>query len=103
MPTPARITLVLTVAAAAIASTAALAGTAARRPDLVETRLSSPPQVTEPGASFPLTDVVANRGRATARRSTTIYYLTGGEIRVAVAQRAVPRLRPRRTPRTRRP
>jgi subtilase family serine protease len=92
---------VAAVSALAAAGPASTAGTGAARlrPDLIEARLSNPPARVAPGGTFALTDVVANRGRATARRSTTVYTLTGGELRVAVASRAIPRLRPRRSSR----
>ena len=96
MPQRSRTTLLLAFAAiAALASAAGGSSATARlRPDLVEASLSNPPPRVAAGGSFQLTDVVKNRGRATARRSTTVYTLTGGEVRVAVASRAVPRLRP---------
>lgn len=51
------------------------------RADLVETSVSSPPPVVEPGDSFTVTDTVTNRGLVAAPKSRTRYYLAASPTR----------------------
>jgi subtilase family serine protease len=51
------------------------------RPDLVETSVSSPPAVVEPGDAFAVTDTVTNQGLLPAPKSRTRYYLATGPVR----------------------
>ena len=71
----------------------------AQRPDLVVTAVSDPPGEAAPGDSFQVTDTVENHGAATARDSTTRYYLSvdSGRSRgdrLLGGSRAVPKLAP---------
>jgi hypothetical protein len=67
------------------------------RADLVEASLSKPPPAARPNVQFTAFDAVRNRGSATARRSTTTYYLSRDRIRSSndslVGSRSVPALR----------
>jgi hypothetical protein len=71
----------------------------AARPDLVQAVVSNPPTRVPAGASVTVRDVVANRGRATAGRSRTGYYLSldrrrdPSDLRL-VGRRFVPSLGP---------
>jgi hypothetical protein len=82
---------------------ATTASSGARRPDLAEMAVSVLPRAVRPGGSVRVTDTVHNRGRATAPRSTTGYYLSRdrayGASDLRLAQRSVPSLRPRATSR----
>jgi CARDB protein len=72
-----------------------------RRADLVETHVGAPPAGVVPGGSFQLTDTVANRGSARARRSVTRYYLRATRRSVLIGARQVPPLWPGRSSRGR--
>jgi hypothetical protein len=67
------------------------------RADLVEASLSQPPAAATPDTTFSLADTVRNRGAATARRSTTRFYLSRDRTKSAndsfAGSRAVPALR----------
>ncbi|MEN3281897.1 MAG: hypothetical protein V7607_3037, partial [Solirubrobacteraceae bacterium] len=90
-----RRTLLVAIACAAAALSAALAADAhARtRADLVESRVSNPPKQLAAGRSFTVTDVVTNRGAARARRSVTRYYLRDGTTVLLAGARHVPALK----------
>jgi hypothetical protein len=62
------------------------------RPDLVEAKLSNPPSSVVVGGRFRVTDRVTNRGRATARASTSVYYIVKAGDRTAAGFRAIPSL-----------
>jgi hypothetical protein len=69
--------------------------------DLLEKRVGATPATVARGASFTVTDVVTNRGAATARASTTRYYLRRGSVSILAGVRRVPALRPHRSSRAR--
>src|SRR5207302_4840041 len=50
-------------------------------PDLVESRVGSPPATVHVGAHIRLTDVVLNRGDAKSKATTTGYFLGARRIR----------------------
>jgi hypothetical protein len=81
-------------ATAAVPAWSALQG---GRADLVEASLSKPPPAARPNVQFTAFDAVRNRGSATARRSTTRYYLSLDKIRSTndslAGSRSVPALR----------
>ncbi len=82
------------VAGLGLVALALAAGASARpqaRPDLVEAKLSNPPDTAPAGERFMVTDRVRNRGGAAARRSTSAYYLIGTK-RFSVGFRLVRRL-----------
>lgn len=95
---PMRRLLPVTVMCAVGLASTPTAATAAR-PDLVQAVVSNPPTRVAAGASFTVRDVVANRGRATAGRSRTGYYLSldrrrdPSDLRL-VGRRLVPSLGP---------
>lgn len=62
------------------------------RPDLVEEKVSNPPDMAAAGERFKVTDRVHNRGGARARRSTSAYYLIKGTKRMLVGFRTVRRV-----------
>ena len=87
----AALAVVLTGSAIAFAAT----GTRVQaRPDLVIGSLSNPPSVVFQGHSFQVHDGTRNRGRATAGRSVTQYYLTSAStgVREPVGGRSIPHL-----------
>jgi CARDB/Putative metal-binding motif len=49
------------------------------RPDLVVAKLSSPPGAVAPGESFAVTDRIANRGDATAPKTSARFYLSADD------------------------
>ena len=87
----AALAIVFTGSAIAFAATGVRA-----KPDLVVSSISNPPSVVFQGHLFQVRDHTRNRGRATAGRSVTQYYLrsdTGG-AREPAGRRSIPRLRP---------
>jgi subtilase family serine protease len=50
-------------------------------PDLIETYVTSPPQIFKAGSSFSVTDTVKNQGNAAAGASATQYYLSADKIK----------------------
>jgi hypothetical protein len=73
------------------------------RPDLLETAISVGQRDVQAGRSLRVTDAVRNRGRATAARFTTGYYLSRDRARgrgdLRVGGRSIGRLRPGATDR----
>ena len=78
---------------------------AATRADLTVTKLSEPPAGVQPGAALAVTDAVRNAGRAKARKSTVVYWLStdrrknAGDVRAG--RRSQKALKGRRTARGR--
>ena len=73
-----------------------------RRPDLVESSVTNPPDTATPGTSFEVTDRVRNRGAEPAPETRTRYYLSADKRRNArdkrlIGSRAVPALDPGET------
>lgn len=87
----AALALVFTGSAIAFAATGVSA-----KPDLVVSSISNPPSVVFQGHTFEVRDRTRNRGRATAGRSVTQYYLRSDTTgaREPAGRRSVPRLRP---------
>jgi CARDB protein len=87
----AALALVFTGSAVGFAAHAATA-----KPDLVVSSISNPPSVVFQGHSFQIRDRTRNRGRATAGRTVTQYYLRSDSsgAREPAGRRSVPRLRP---------
>ena len=85
------------VSAAAADAQSAGAKPKPKRPDLVVTFVGSPPANATPGTAFASSATVRNRGKATAARSTTRFFLSSdakvsrGDLRLGDV--AVPRLR----------
>lgn len=86
----AALAVVLTGSAIAFAATGSRVQA---RADLVVTSLSNPPTVVFQGHTFQVHDGTHNRGRATAARTVTQYFLSGNGVREPVGRRSVPRLR----------
>jgi len=93
------------VAAATAMLAAALSGPVAwattAKPDLVVLSVSPPPQLVDPGMTFPVTVKVKNAGSAAAGRSTVGFFLSKDKLRGSdlplSGKASVGRLRPGRT------
>jgi subtilase family serine protease len=76
----------------ALSAGAALPAVGVARPDLVEGKVSNPPEQLGAGQSFKITDLTRNRGLAAARATTTGYYLAKSGTRTLIGSRKVRRL-----------
>ena len=87
----AALAIVFTGSAIAFAATGVRA-----KPDLVVSSITNPPSVVLQGHAFQVRDQTRNRGRATAGRTVTQYYLISDSTgaREPVGRRSVPRLGP---------
>ena len=84
--------VVIASIAAAVGGVANAEARTSARADLIVGRLGNPPKRVAAGHGFAITDVVSNRGPASARRSVTRYYLTSGKRVLLAGTRRVPAL-----------